>query len=66
VRRVNGLLASLLSVEPVTPRGLGVTEPGSVLVLSRVGVAAAGASATAVLTRQVNCVSLGVAGTLAV
>ncbi len=57
-----GLVASLLSVEPVTPGGLGVTEPGIVLVLTSLGVAAAGASAVALLNRLVNYASLAVAG----
>jgi uncharacterized membrane protein YbhN (UPF0104 family) len=61
---VAGLVASLLSVEPVTPGGLGVTEPGIVLVLTSLGVAAAGASAIALLNRLVNYLSLVVAGGL--
>jgi uncharacterized protein (TIRG00374 family) len=61
---VAGLVASLLSVEPVTPGGLGVTEPGIVLVLTSLGVAAAGASAIALLNRLVNYLSLAVAGGL--
>jgi uncharacterized protein (TIRG00374 family) len=61
---VAGLVASLLSVEPVTPGGLGVTEPGIVLVLTSLGVAAAGASAIALLNRAVNYLSLAVAGGL--
>jgi uncharacterized protein (TIRG00374 family) len=61
---VTGLVASLLSVEPVTPGGLGVTEPGIVLVLSSLGVAAAGASAIALLNRLVNYASLAVAGAI--
>jgi uncharacterized protein (TIRG00374 family) len=61
---VAGLVASLLSVEPVTPGGLGVTEPGIVLVLTSLGVAAAGASAVALLNRLVNYLSLAVAGGL--
>jgi uncharacterized membrane protein YbhN (UPF0104 family) len=36
---VTGLVASPLSVEPVTPGGLGVTEPAIVLVLTSLGVA---------------------------
>jgi uncharacterized protein (TIRG00374 family) len=59
---VAGLVASLLSVEPVTPGGLGVTEPGIVLVLTSLGVSAAGASAVALLNRLVNYASLAVAG----
>lgn len=61
---VAGLVASLLSIEPVTPGGLGVTEPGIVLVLTSLGVAAAGASAIALLNRLVNYASLAVAGGL--
>jgi uncharacterized protein (TIRG00374 family) len=61
---VAGLVASLLSVEPVTPGGLGVTEPGIVLVLTSLGVATAGASAVALLNRLVNYLSLAVAGGL--
>jgi uncharacterized protein (TIRG00374 family) len=61
---VAGLVASLLSVEPVTPGGLGVTEPGIVLVLTSLGVAGAGASAIALLNRLVNYLSLAVAGGL--
>lgn len=38
---VAGLVASLLSVEPVTPGGLGVTEPGIVLVLTSLGISGA-------------------------
>jgi uncharacterized protein (TIRG00374 family) len=59
---VAGLVASLLSVEPFTPGGLGVTETGIVLVLTSLGVAAAGASAVALLNRLVNYASLAVAG----
>ena len=58
---VAGLVASLLSVEPLTPGGLGVTEPGIVLVLTSLGVGAAGASAIALLNRLVNYASLAVA-----
>ncbi|MBV9355255.1 MAG: flippase-like domain-containing protein [Chloroflexi bacterium] len=61
---VTGLVASLLSVEPITPGGLGVTEPGIVLVLSSLGVGAAGASAIALLNRLVNYASLAVAGAI--
>jgi glycosyltransferase 2 family protein len=59
---VAALVASLLSVEPLTPGGLGATEPGIVLVLTSVGVGAAGASAIALLNRLVNYASLAVAG----
>jgi glycosyltransferase 2 family protein len=59
---VAGLVASLLSVEPFTPGGLGVTEPGIVLVLTSLGVGAAGASAVALLKRLVNYASLALAG----
>jgi uncharacterized membrane protein YbhN (UPF0104 family) len=59
---VAGLVASLLSVEPLTPGGLGVTEPGIVLVLTSLGVAAAPASAIALLNRLVNYASLALAG----
>ncbi len=59
-----GLVASLLSVEPVTPGGLGVTEPGIVLVLTSLGAAAAGASAVALLNRVVNYASLAVAAVI--
>jgi glycosyltransferase 2 family protein len=58
---VAGLVASLLSVEPITPGGLGVTEPGIVLVLTSLGASAAGASAVALLNRLVNYASLAVA-----
>jgi hypothetical protein len=61
---VAGLVASLLSVEPVTPGGLGVTEPGIVLVLTSLGVAAAGASTVALLNRVVNYLSLAFAGAI--
>ena len=61
---VAGLVASLLSVEPLTPGGLGVTEPGIVLVLASVGVGTAGASAVALLNRLVNYASLALAGGL--
>src|SRR3981081_3970061 len=55
---VTGLVASLLSIEPFTPGGLGVTEPGIVLVLATLGVSIAGASAIALLNRLVNYASL--------
>ena len=58
---VAGLVASLLSVEPLTPGGLGVTEPGIVLVLTTLGIAAPAASAIALLNRLVNYASLAVA-----
>jgi glycosyltransferase involved in cell wall biosynthesis len=45
----------------LTPGGLGVTEPGIVLVLTSLGVGAAGASASALLNRLVNYASLAVA-----
>lgn len=59
---VAALIAALLSVEPITPGGLGVTEPGIVIVLSSLGVDPAGAGAIAVLNRFVNYVSLAAAG----
>ncbi|MBV9328230.1 MAG: hypothetical protein JO352_31330, partial [Chloroflexi bacterium] len=46
----------------MTPGGLGVTEPGIVLVLTSIGVAAAGASTVALLNRLVNYLSLALAG----
>jgi uncharacterized protein (TIRG00374 family) len=58
---VTGLVASLLSIEPFTPGGLGVTEPGIVLVLATLGVSIAGASAIALLNRLVNYASLALA-----
>jgi uncharacterized protein (TIRG00374 family) len=61
---VTGLVASLLSVEPITSGGLGVAEPGIVLVLTSLGVAAAGASSVALLNRLVNYASLAVAGAI--
>src|SRR5262249_41984062 len=45
------------SVQPITPGGLGVTAPGMALVLGSIGVAAAGASAIALLNRCVNYLS---------
>jgi uncharacterized protein (TIRG00374 family) len=63
---VAGLVASLLSVEPFTPGGLGVTEPGIVLVLTSLGVAAASASTVALLNRLVNYLSLAAAGVVMV
>ena len=59
---VAGLVASLLSVEPLTPGGLGVTEPGIVVVLTSLGVGSPEASAIALLNRLVNYASLAVAG----
>jgi uncharacterized membrane protein YbhN (UPF0104 family) len=52
-------------VEPPTPGGLGVTEPGIVLVLTSLGATAASASAVALLKRLVNYLSLAVAGAVA-
>src|SRR2546421_4059809 len=59
---VTGLVASLLSVEPFTPGGLGITEPGIVVVLTSLGIATSAASAIALLNRLVNYASLAVAG----
>ncbi len=61
---VAGLVASLLSVEPFTPGGLGVTEAGIVVVLVGLGVDPATAAAVAVLNRAVNFLSLAIAGPL--
>ena len=57
-----GLVASLLSVEPFTPGGLGVTETGIVVVLSALGLPPETAAAVAVLNRVVNYLSLAVVG----
>ena len=62
LRTPGGLVASLLSVEPVAPVGLGATEPGIVLVFTTLGVAPAGAAAVALLNRVVNYASLAAAG----
>ncbi|MBV9580844.1 MAG: flippase-like domain-containing protein [Chloroflexi bacterium] len=62
---VTGLVASLLSAEPVTPGGLGVTEPGIILILSSLGVAAASAGTIALLNRAVNYLSLAIPAALA-
>ena len=59
---VTGLVASLLSVEPFTPGGLGITEPGIVVVLTSLGIATSAASAIALLNRLVNYASQAVAG----
>jgi uncharacterized membrane protein YbhN (UPF0104 family) len=59
---VAGLVASLVSSEPVTPGGLGVTETGIVLVLTGLGVGPDTAAAVAVLNRIVNYLSLAVVG----
>jgi uncharacterized protein (TIRG00374 family) len=61
---VAGLVASLLSVEPVTPGGLGVTEPGIVLILTSQGIDPAAASTVALLNRLVNYASLALASAL--
>ena len=61
---VAGLVASLLSVEPVTPGGLGVTEPGIVLILTSQGLDPAAASTVALLNRLVNYASLALASAL--
>lgn len=58
------LVASLLSVEPLTPGGLGATESGIVLVLTSLGVSPDAAAAVAVLNRVVNYLSLAVVGPL--
>ncbi|MBV9545504.1 MAG: flippase-like domain-containing protein [Chloroflexi bacterium] len=61
-----GLVASVLSAEPITPGGLGATEPGIVVVLTSAGVDATSASAVAVLNRLVNYASLAVAAAVLV
>jgi glycosyltransferase 2 family protein len=61
---VAGLVASLLSIEPLTPGGLGATEAGIVLVMRSLGVDPDTAAAVAVLNRVVNYLSLAVVGPL--
>jgi uncharacterized protein (TIRG00374 family) len=61
---VAGLVSSLLSVEPVTPGGLGATETGIVLVLTALAVPPDTAAAVAMLNRLVNFLSLAVVGPL--
>ncbi len=51
---VVALVASLLSVVPFTPSGLGVAEAGMVLVLQWVGLDANAAGAVTILSRAIN------------
>jgi uncharacterized membrane protein YbhN (UPF0104 family) len=55
-------LASLLGVVSITPGGMGVTEAGIILVLGRLGVDPAAATAIAVLNRVINYWSVTVVG----
>lgn len=51
---VVALVASLLTTVPFTPSGLGVTEAGTVLVLSQLGLDPTTAGAVALLNRIIN------------
>lgn len=59
---VVALVASLLSTVPFTPAGLGVTEAGMVLVLTRLGLDTNTAGAVALLNRVINYWSIVVFG----
>jgi glycosyltransferase 2 family protein len=48
------LIGALLTAVPVLPAGLGLTEAGLVVVLLRLGVAADGAAAIALLSRAIT------------
>ncbi|MGN6360279.1 MAG: lysylphosphatidylglycerol synthase transmembrane domain-containing protein [Thermomicrobiales bacterium] len=59
---VVALVASLLTTVPFTPAGLGVTEAGMVLVLTRLGLDVNTAGAVALLNRVINYWSIIVFG----
>jgi glycosyltransferase 2 family protein len=61
---VVALVASLLTTIPFTPAGLGVTEAGMVLVLTRLGLDPNAAGAVALLNRVINYWSIVVFGAL--
>jgi len=61
---VVALVASLLTAVPFTPAGLGVTEAGMVLVLTRLGLDPNAAGAVALLNRVVNYWSIVVFGAI--
>lgn len=58
------LVASLLTIVPFTPAGLGVTEAGMVLVLSRLGLDTNTAGAVALLNRVINYWSIVIFGAI--
>ncbi len=58
------LVASLLTIVPFTPAGLGVTEAGMVLVLTRLGLDTNTAGAVALLNRVINYWSIVVFGAI--
>jgi glycosyltransferase 2 family protein len=59
---VVALVASLLTTVPFTPAGLGVTEAGMILVLTRLGLDVNTAGAVALLNRVINYWSIIVFG----
>ena len=61
---VVALVASLLTAVPFTPAGLGVTEAGMVLVLTRLGLDPNAAGAVALLNRVVNYWSIVIFGAI--
>lgn len=61
---VVALVASLLTTVPFTPAGLGVTEAGMVLVLTRLGLDTNTAGAVALLNRVINYWSIVVFGAI--
>jgi uncharacterized protein (TIRG00374 family) len=62
---VVAMVASLLSVVPLTPAGLGFTESGVMVILSALGVDPASAGAIALLNRAVNYWSITGLGAIA-
>ena len=58
------LVASLLTIVPFTPAGLGFTETGMVLVLTRLGLDPTAAGAVALLNRVINYWSIVIFGAI--
>jgi uncharacterized protein (TIRG00374 family) len=61
---VVALVASLLTIVPFTPAGLGFTETGMVLVLTRLGLDPTAAGAVALLNRVINYWSIVIFGAI--
>ncbi len=61
---VAALVGSLLTVIPITPSGLGLTEAGMIILLGRLGLDAGSAAAVTLLVRVINYWSIVVLGSV--